>query len=69
MAFVGYGVDCKVQTSGGDIYDLEFLNLQDNNLEGTVSSAIGNLTSAISIDLSFNDLKERCQDPWVIFAT
>ena len=35
---------------------LEFLNLRSNNLQGTISNAIGNLTSAISIDLSRNEL-------------
>ncbi|KAF3959709.1 hypothetical protein CMV_015506 [Castanea mollissima] len=35
---------------------IEFLNLGSNNLQGTISSAIGNLTSAISIDLSYNQL-------------
>ncbi|XP_065628246.1 receptor-like protein EIX2 [Quercus suber] len=35
---------------------LEFLNLGSSNLQGTISSAIGNLTSAISIDLSGNEL-------------
>ncbi|OMP04479.1 hypothetical protein COLO4_09603 [Corchorus olitorius] len=34
---------------------LEFLNLQQNNLQGKISSAIGNMTSAISLDLSWND--------------
>nr|XP_023886914.1 receptor-like protein EIX2 [Quercus suber] len=39
---------------------LEFLNLgYNNNLQGTISSAIGNLTSAISIDLSGNELGEK----------
>jgi Leucine-rich repeat (LRR) protein len=35
---------------------LEFLSLFSNNLQGTISSSIGNLTSAISIDLSYNEL-------------
>ena len=35
---------------------LEFLILRSSNLQGTISSAIGNLTSAISIDLSGNEL-------------
>ena len=35
---------------------LEFLNLGLNSLQGTISSAIGNLTSTISIDLSKNEL-------------
>ena len=36
---------------------LEFLNLGSNYLQGTISSAIGNLTSTISIDLTYNELE------------
>ena len=35
---------------------LEFLNLNSNNLQGTISSSVGNLTFAIKIDLSINEL-------------
>ncbi|XP_030929427.1 receptor-like protein EIX2 [Quercus lobata] len=38
---------------------LEFLNLQKIFLQGTISSAIGNLTSSISIDLSSNELEGK----------
>ena len=38
---------------------LEFLNLRFNHLQGTISSAIENLTSAISIDLSSNELEGK----------
>ncbi|KAL4618781.1 hypothetical protein ACB092_06G034700 [Castanea dentata] len=38
---------------------LEFLNLGYNSLHATISSSIGNLTSAISIDLSRNELEGK----------
>ncbi|OMP04471.1 hypothetical protein COLO4_09595 [Corchorus olitorius] len=34
---------------------LEFLNLGSNHLQGQISSVIGNMTSAISLDLSLNN--------------
>ncbi|XVF23560.1 hypothetical protein REPUB_Repub13aG0049100 [Reevesia pubescens] len=40
---------------------LQVLNLCSCNLQGTISSAIGNLSSIISLDLSFNELDGRIE--------
>ncbi|WCJ39097.1 hypothetical protein M5689_020115 [Euphorbia peplus] len=37
-----------------DLTHLQLLNLQGNQLQGQISSSIGNLTSLISLDMSYN---------------